>query len=222
MMHSKRPSDVERAWLDRQGEAINVDRAYAESDRMMAVSRRQQALLAGAGESVPEARWFVLRLANHAEKDVDKLLGQAAIERWFPLVKKVRNAPHAKRKVVYTVPALPGYVFIRVVNDDRIWAGLLGMEGVVGVLGGSLGPVAVSDEKRLKFKKKLEERSTDAEVVEAAFPVGASVLIEEGPFASFPGTIQSVLDEQYATVLVEIFGRFVPVDLSLAQITKSE
>ncbi|MER9901620.1 transcription termination/antitermination protein NusG [Mesorhizobium sp. M0130] len=222
MMHSKRPSDVERAWLDRQGETINIDRAYAESDRMMAVSRRQQALLAGAGESVPEARWFVLRLANHAEKDVDKLLGQASIERWFPLVKKVRNAPHAKRKVVYTVPALPGYVFIRVVNDDRIWAGLLGMEGVVGVLGGSLGPVAVSDQMRLKFKKKLEERSTDAEVVEAAFPVGATVLIEEGPFASFPGIIQSVLDEQVATVLVEIFGRSVPVELSLAQITKSD
>lgn len=222
MMHSKRPNEVAKAWLDKRGEAINVDRAYAESDRQMGLSRRAQALLAAAGESGPVMQWFVLCIAHQAEKDVDKSLSDARIERWFPVEKRLRNAPHAKRKVAYTVPALPGYVFVRVVNRDETWAGLLTLEGVRGVLGGALGPVPVTECKYLELKKKLEEKSTDEAVVEAAFPLGARVLIEDGPFASFPGTIDRVMDEMRAVVMVEIFGRETPVELGLAQITKSE
>lgn len=213
MMHSKRPSDVER---------IDLDRCYAESDRQMSLSRRSQAMLAGANESAPWMQWFVLRIAPHAEKDVDKSLREAGIECWLPVEKRVRNAPHAKRKMVYTVPAVPGYMFVKVAACDRAWAGLLSVEGVISVLGGACGPVPVSEAIRLKFKNKLEERSTDAEVVAAAFPVGSAVAIEEGPFASFSGTIEATLADQLAIVLVEIFGRFVPVELSLAQITKTE
>lgn len=205
-----------------EAERINLDRCYAESDRQAGLSRRAQALLAAAGESGPVMSWFVLCIAAHAEKDVDKSLGEAGVERWFPVEKRLRKAPHAKRQVVYHVPALPGYVFVRVVNCTRTWAGLMSIEGVKAVLGGALGPVPVTDAMRLKLMKKLEERSTDAAVVEAAFPVGAKVLIEEGPFASFPGVIQDVIDNHVATVLVEIFGRLTPVELSLAQITKSE
>ncbi|RWQ12355.1 transcription termination/antitermination NusG family protein [Mesorhizobium sp.] len=213
MMHSKRPSDAEK---------INLDRCYAESDRQRGLSRRAQALLAAAGESGPAMRWFVLCIAHHAEKDVDKSLEKAGIERWFPVEKRLRNAPHAKRKVVYHVPALPGYVFVRVLNRDETWSALLNLDGVRAVLGGALGPVPIAECKYLELKKKLEEKSTDEAVVEAAFPLGARVLIEEGPFASFPGTIDRVMDEQRAVVMVEIFGRMTPIELGLAQITKSE
>lgn len=213
MMHSKRPSDAEK---------INLDRCYAESDRQRGLSRRAQALLAAAGESGPAMRWYVLCIAHHAEKDVDKSLGQAGIERWFPVEKRLRNAPHAKRKVVYHVPALPGYVFVKVLNRDETWSALLNLEGVRAVLGGALGPVPVPECKYLELKKKLEEKSTDEAVVEAAFPVGAKVLIEEGPFASFPATIDRLTDDQRAVVMVEIFGRMTPIELGLAQITKSD
>ncbi|MER8941341.1 transcriptional antiterminator NusG [Mesorhizobium sp. M0915] len=222
MMHSKRPSEVERAWIDRKGDPINVDRAYAESDRQMNLSRRAQALLAAAGESGPVMQWFVLCIAHHAEKDVDKSLGQAGVERWFPVEKRLRNAPHAKRKVVYHVPALPGYVFVKVLNRDETWAALLTLEGVRAVLGGASGPVPVAECKYLELKKKLDEKSTDEAVVEAAFPVGARVRIEDGPFASFGGSIEKLVDGQRAIVLVEIFGRLAPTELGLAQITKSE
>ncbi|RWC29829.1 MAG: transcriptional antiterminator NusG [Mesorhizobium sp.] len=205
-----------------EAETINLDRCYAESDRQRGLSRRAQALLAGAGESGPDMRWFVLRVAPSAEKDVDKSLAEASVESWRPMQKRIRNAPHAKRKVVYTAPVFPGYLFVKVVNCDRTWVGLLSINGVLSVLGGTLGPVAVADATLLKFKKKLEERSTDEDVVEAAFPVGASVRIEDGPFASYGGTIEQLLDGQRAVVMMAIFGRFSPIELSLAQITKAD
>jgi transcription antitermination factor NusG len=100
--------------------------------------------------------------------------------------------------------------------------GLLNLEGVRGVLGGSRGPVPVAECKYLELKKKLEEKSTDEAVVEAAFPVGASVRIEAGPFASFPATIDRLTNDQRAVVMVMIFGQETPVELGLAQITKSD
>jgi transcription antitermination factor NusG len=212
----------ERVWLDRRGDPINIDRAWQKSDQQIGLSRRSQAMLAAAGESGPELRWYVIRTEKHAEKDVDNSLAYAGIECWLPTEKKIRCAPHAKRKVIREVAALPGYVFVKVADTDATWAGLFSIEGVAAVLGGACGPVPVSDENMLIFKKKLGEKSTDKEVVEAAFPLGARVRIEDGPFASFGGTIDELLDTQRATVLVEIFGRFVPTELRLAQITKTD
>jgi len=212
-------ADVKRL---NEADAINLERCYAESDRQIGLSRRSQALLAGAGESGPAMRWFVLSVAPNSDKAVEESLRKAGVECWRPMEKRLRKAPHAKRQVTFLAPVLPGYLFIRVVNQDRTWSGILSLEEVHGVLGGRSGPVPVPEDKMLKFKKKLAEKSTDKDVAKAAFPLGANVLIEEGPFASFPGVIESVLDERVATVLVDIFGRSVPVTLDLAQITKRD
>ncbi|TIW68539.1 MAG: hypothetical protein E5V58_27070 [Mesorhizobium sp.] len=209
----KRLSDAEK---------INLDRCYAESDRQIGMTRRAQALLAAAGESGPVMRWFVIRVVPNTEKAVEESLGHVGIECWRPMEKKLRKAPHAKRQVVYSAPVFPGYLFVKVVNKDATWSGILSVEGVISVLGGRLGPVPVPERNLLVFKKKLGEKSTDKDVVEAAFPLGSEVLIEQGPFATFTGVIESVLEERSAVVLVEIFGRFTPVELSLAQITKRD
>ncbi|TPJ75818.1 hypothetical protein FJ422_30845 [Mesorhizobium sp. B2-6-3] len=213
-----------RADVKRLSEAdpINLDRCHAESDRQRGLSRRAQALLAAAGESGPAMRWFVVRVVPNSEKAVEESLGNVGIECWRPMEKRLRRAPHAKRQVVFQAPVFPGYLFVRVVNQDATWSGILSVEGVVSVLGGRVGPVPVPEVNLMEFKKKLGEKSTDKDVVEAAFPLGAEVLIEEGPFASFTGVIESVLEERSAVVLVEIFGRFTPVELSLAQITKRD
>ncbi|CDX49205.1 putative transcription termination factor [Mesorhizobium plurifarium] len=212
-------ADVKRL---NEADSINLDRCYAESDRQRGMTRRSQALLAAAGESGPAMRWFVIRVATNSEKAVEESLGTVGIECWRPMEKRTRRAPHAKRQVVYKAPVFPGYLFVKVLNQDATWSGIMSVDGVISVLGGRIGPVPVPETNLLIFKKKLGEKSTDMEVVEAAFPIGAEVLIEDGPFASFTGTIESVLDERVATVLVEIFGRFTPVELSLAQITKRD
>lgn len=213
MMHSKRPNEAT---------TINLDRCYAESDRQRGASRRSQALLAAAGESGPVMGWYVIRVASNGEKAVEESLCRVGIECWRPMEKRLRKAPHAKRQVVFHVPVFPGYLFIRVINQDATWSGVLSLEGVLSVLGGNGSPVMVREAKLLEFKKKLGEKSSDKDVVEAAFPIGAEVLIEEGPFRSFTGVIESVIEEHTATVLVEIFGRSTPVELSLAQITKRD
>lgn len=205
-----------------EADPINLDRCYAESDRQQGLSRKAQALLAAAGESGPAMRWFVVRVVPNSEKAVEESLGGVGIECWRPMEKRLRRAPHAKRQVVYTVPVFPGYLFVKVVNQDATWSGILSVEGVLSVLGGRSGPVPVPEANLLQFRKKLGEKSSDKEVVEAAFPLGAEVLIEDGPFASFPGVIESVTEERSAVVLVEIFGRFTPIELSLAQITKRD
>lgn len=206
-----------------EAEIINLDRCYAESDRQMRISRRQQALLAAAGMDGPEKRWFVLRVANGADKIVDKSLDEAGIERWMPL-KKVRPKRRGKRKwqkqEPVEVPVLPGYVFVRLVSTAYAWAGLNTIKGVLGVLGGAERPASVSDDKILKLRAFIDADPEAIEVLTNALRKGDRVVVSEGPFASFPGIVEEVREKGRALIEVMIFGQSTPVLVDLAQITR--
>lgn len=226
MMRANDRQPNERVHIDpATGEVINVDRAWQASDRRIAVSRREQALLAAAGMDGPEARWYVLQVEHGADNAVDKSLEDAKIERWMAretVVVRRRGRYGLCRPQPKTVPFLPGYIFVRVVWCAPCWVALAGLKGVVAPLGGAVRPTPVADGKLLKLRASVEHDPEAVKAMMRSFNSGDRVSIDHGPFASFPGEVVSVDDKGRALIEVMLFGQSVSIDLDLAQISKSE
>jgi transcription antitermination factor NusG len=213
-----------RVWVAPDtGEIIDITYAWQKSDARIALRRREQAMLAAAGQTGPEARWYVLRVDNGMDKAVDKALSDANVERWMPVTeigatwRGGRKGPRGCSKIV---PVLPGYILIHVVSCAPAWAALSTIKGVRGVLGGAYAPAPISDDKVLKLRAFVERDPVAIDVLTKALKAGDTVRVTDGPFASFPGIVEEVLEKGRALVEVMIFGRATPVDLDLAQITK--
>ncbi|TIX54833.1 MAG: hypothetical protein E5V25_29650 [Mesorhizobium sp.] len=116
--------------------------------------------------------------------------------------------------------AWPGYLFVRVVPKPEAWAGLRMVKGIVGVLGADEKPFPVKHEKVLQLKVFLEGNVIAIGEIAKGLKVGEMVRVNQGPFASFPGTVSELCDDGRARVEVMIFGRAVPVTLGLDQIDK--
>lgn len=223
---AKRLNEAKRTWLDERGEPINIDRAWQKSDAQIGLTRRTQALLAAAGQSESHRRWYVLRVAQGSEIDVDNAFKKAGIERWLPAEEVVpaRRAGMGKRpREAVLKPFWPGYMFVKVANTAHAWAGLATVDGVLGVLGTAESPAPVDDEEVNKLKLFLEQDEEARMVLTNALRVGDRVVVEDGPFRSFEALV-TWLDQDCRSdrvkVDVFIFGRETPVDLELAQITR--
>lgn len=206
------------------GEVIDITHAWQASDRRIAVSRRQRALLAAAGETGPAAHWYVLVVKRGADIAVDKQLENAKIEHWMPkqtVVARRRGRYGMMRPEARTVPFLPGYIFVKVVWCAPCWEAFSSLKGVAGMIGGAERPAVVPESKMLKLRADVEHDPEAIKTMMRAFNPGDRVSVDDGSFASFPGEVVSVDDRGRALIEVMLFGRAVRVDLELAQISKS-
>ncbi len=136
---------------------------------------------------------------------------------------KVTEIKGGKRQQV-SEKVLPGYILVRMELSDESWAVVRNTPGVTGFVGLSSRPSPLkldevaqllAPEPEEQAKKKEEERA----VVE--FSVGESVTVMDGPFATLPATVSEInADTQKLKVLVSIFGRETPVELSFDQVAK--
>jgi transcription termination/antitermination protein NusG len=121
---------------------------------------------------------------------------------------------------------LPGYILVRMDLTDESWAAVRNTPGVTGFVGLSSRPSPLSlDEVATLLAPEPEEKvAAKAESVRAAsvdFEVGQSVTVMDGPFATLPATVSEInADTQKLKVLVSIFGRETPVELSFDQVSK--
>ena len=119
---------------------------------------------------------------------------------------------------------LPGYILVRMDLTDESWAVVRNTPGVTGFVGLSSRPSALSlGEVASLLAPEPEEAAAKAEVTRAAveFAVGESVTVMDGPFATLPATVNEINpDTQKLKVLVSIFGRETPVELSFDQVSK--
>jgi transcriptional antiterminator NusG len=119
---------------------------------------------------------------------------------------------------------LPGYILVRMDLTDESWAAVRNTPGVTGFVGLSSrpSPLDVSEVAAL-LAPEPEEPAAKAEVRRAAveYEVGESVTVMDGPFATLPATVNEINpDTQKLKVLVSIFGRETPVELSFDQVAK--
>ncbi len=121
---------------------------------------------------------------------------------------------------------LPGYILVRMDLTDESWAAVRNTPGVTGFVGLSSRPSPLSlDEVAALLAPEPEEKAEKkAETLRAAsvdFEVGQSVTVMDGPFATLPATVNEINpDTQKLKVLVSIFGRETPVELSFDQVSK--
>lgn len=121
---------------------------------------------------------------------------------------------------------LPGYILVRMDLTDESWAAVRNTPGVTGFVGLSSRPSPLSlDEVASLLAPVPEEKAAKkAETMRAAavdFEVNQSVTVMEGPFATLPATVSEINpDTQKLKVLVSIFGRETPVELSFDQVSK--
>jgi transcriptional antiterminator NusG len=102
--------------------------------------------------------------------------------------------------------------------DDDSWYVVRNTPGVTGFVGTSARPTPIPDVEvdRVMAKQKAEKPKVSAEFAE-----GEGVKVIEGPFADFTGVISEVsLDQSKLKVLVSIFGRETPVELTFDQVIK--
>jgi transcriptional antiterminator NusG len=129
---------------------------------------------------------------------------------------------------------LPGYILVRMELNDASWSAVRNTPGVTGFVGATSKPSPLTLDDVLKFllpqveqdaaKQEGGRKSAAAAAkptVEVDFEVGESVTVMDGPFATLPATISEVnADGQKLKVLVSIFGRETPVELSFTQVSK--
>jgi transcription termination/antitermination protein NusG len=121
---------------------------------------------------------------------------------------------------------LPGYILVRMELTDESWAAVRNTPGVTGFVGLSSrpSPLSLDEVANLLAPVPEEKAAKKAETMRAAavdFEVGQSVTVMDGPFASLPATVNEINpDTQKLKVLVSIFGRETPVELSFEQVSK--
>jgi transcriptional antiterminator NusG len=143
---------------------------------------------------------------------------------------------NGQRKMVTRV-RIPGYVLVRMELNEDTWSVVRHTPGVTGFVGNAHNPTPLRFEESFNMLKSLVEvkevapakgaaakgghavaRSIPAEV---DFEVGETITIKEGSFAGLPGTISEIKPESgKLTVLVSLFERETPVELSFDQVTK--
>jgi transcriptional antiterminator NusG len=128
---------------------------------------------------------------------------------------------NGQRKLV-KANLLPGYVLVRMDLTDESWGAVRNTPGVTGFVGHTHRPSPLSIDEVLQFlAPEQEKKEKVVEARPADFEIGESVTVMDGPFATLPASISEIhADSQKLKVLVSIFGRETPVELSFNQVQK--
>jgi transcriptional antiterminator NusG len=116
----------------------------------------------------------------------------------------------------------PGYVLVRMDLTDESWSAVRNTPGVTGFVGNAHHPSPLTlDEVEKILAPRPAKKSDKPEIRVIDFQVGESVTVMDGPFATLPASISEIMPEQAKLkVLVSIFGRETPVELSFHQVQK--
>lgn len=113
----------------------------------------------------------------------------------------------------------PGYILVEMELDDEAWYLIKNIPQVVGFIGG-IKPVPLIEEEIEVIFQQLEKEP--APLISSHFEKGKSVKIIDGPFSNFTGYIDELdMSHGRLRVMVSIFGRQTPVELSFAQVEKA-
>ena len=171
--------------------------------------------------------WFVVHTyagyENRVKANLQSRISSMNVEdRIFEVVIPMEDVMEIKqgKKQIVQKKVFPGYLLCRMYLDDDSWYVVRNTPGVTGFVGSGAKPTPLSDREvdrilqvKPQDKKKLRPR--------LEFEEQESVRVISGPFANFTGTISEInVDQSKLKVLVNIFGRETPVELSFDQVAK--
>ena len=176
-------------------------------------------------------KWYVLRAIGGKEKKVKEVI-ESEVERLklhdyisqvlIPTEKvyQIRNG----KKISKERNFFPGYVIIEAALVGEIPHILKNLPNVIGFLGTKKGeevPTPIRSAEINRILGKVDELAAGDEELNVPFVIGESVKVTDGPFNSFTGVIEEVNEEKKKLkVMVKIFGRKTPLELSFLQVEK--
>ncbi len=176
-----------------------------------------------------EKKWYVLRAISGKEKKVKELIeneiARLHLEEYvsqvlIPTEKvyQIRNGKKISKERIF----FPGYVLIEaqlVGEIPHILRNIPNVLGFLGTKGDEPTPLRMSEVNRILGK--VDELAQTGEELTTPFYVGEPVKVIDGPFNGFTGVIEEVNEEKKKLkVMVKIFGRKTPLELSFMQVEK--
>ncbi len=173
--------------------------------------------------------WFVIhsyagyenRVKGNLENRIQSLNMEDFIYQIEVPKEEITEIKNGQRKQV-TRNIFPGYVLVRMDLTDESWTVVRNTPGVTGFVGHghNPNPLTFSEVEAILAPRPLK-KSERPQIKVVDFEIGESVTVMDGPFATLPASISEIMPEQAKLkVLVSIFGRETPVELSFSQVQK--
>jgi len=181
-------------------------------------------------ETVDLKKWYVVRavsgqenkIRDYMESEINRLGFNNLVEDILVPTQKVvqiRKGKKINKEKVY----FPGYIMIKANLAGEIPHIIKALPNVIGFLGETKGgyPIPLRTAEVNRMLGKVDELSTESESVSIPFEIGESIKVIDGPFNGFNGSIEKVNQEKRKLeVMVKIFGRKTPLELSYMQVEK--
>ncbi len=226
---TKKAADIEKAEAERvlkQGDGDAVQDTAEAATVAEAIAREEAA---GEGEGQldesaisDEAKWYVVHTYSGYENKVKEGLERTVENRHmenqiFEVRIPMQDVVEIRNGARKAVPRkmLPGYVLVSMVMNDETWYVVRNTRGVTGFVGPGSKPVPLSEAEM----KPLGIRTSNVTV---DFAVGDSVAVVAGVWKDTLGTVTKIdYNKQIATISVELFGRETPVEISFAEVRRT-
>lgn len=176
----------------------------------------------------PIKKWYVIRaisgnekkVKQYLENEINRLNLKDFVSQVLIPTEKVYQIRSGK-KVSKERNFFPGYVLIEALLTGEIPHIIKNIPGVLGFLGTKGEPHALRPSEVNRILGKVDELAERGEEMAVPFIVGETVTVIDGPFNSFSGVIEEINEEKKKLkVMVKIFGRKTPLELSFMQVAK--
>lgn len=177
--------------------------------------------------------WYVIHsyagYENRVKQNIESRTGSLNMEDYiFQVEVPTHTVTEFKggKKTPIKERVLPGYVLVRMELTDESWAAVRNTPGVTGFVGLSNKPSPLNLDEVAKLlapepTEEVKKATTKSAASTVEFEIGESVTVMDGPFATLPASVSEISPEsQKLKVLVSIFGRETPVELSFNQVSK--
>ncbi|OUS03169.1 transcription termination/antitermination factor NusG [Flavobacteriales bacterium 33_180_T64] len=176
-------------------------------------------------------KWYVVRAVSgqenkikaYIENEISRLGLEDFVDQVLVPTEKViqiRNGKKINKERVY----FPGYIMIQANLSGEIPHIIKSITNVIGFLGETKGgdPVPLRQSEVNRMLGKVDELAIDADAnIAIPFTIGETVKVIDGPFNGFDGTVEKINEEKRKLeVMVKIFGRKTPLELSYMQVEK--
>lgn len=173
-------------------------------------------------------KWYVLRaitgnekkVKHYIESEINRLGLKDYVSQILIPTEKVYQIRKGK-KISKERNFFPGYVLVEAVLSGEVPHMLRQVPGVLGFLGSKGQPEPLRASEVNRILGRVDEMSEKGEELNIPFIIGETVTVIDGPFNSFSGVIEEINEEKKRLkVMVKIFGRKTPLELSFMQVEK--
>lgn len=172
-----------------------------------------------------DKKWYVVRVISGQERKIrEHIMLEVTRSKWDKIVLNILVPTEkiytikAGKKTIKEKTLFPGYMYIEVEDKkmtQEMWSSVRHVHGVLGFLG------TLSHAEVYKLLGKADEMLENGETIAEPFIMNEDVKIVDGPFNDFIGTIEEINnDKKKLKVVVKIFGRKTPVEVSFMQVEK--